>query len=249
MLQELTSYESSRLRVEDAVRRENETACTAGVQFGESTRQPTVEGKSPFGGGAKRGFDLAISFLLLPVAAVVGVPIACLVALNGGEPIYGHTRVGWNGRPFRCYKFRTMNVEAESALERILEHDETARQQWLDRFKLENDPRVTLLGRWLRRTYLDEIPQIWNVLRGDMSWVGPRPIVPAEMGKYEGFQSAYLRCRPGVSGLWQIRRRNDTSYEQRVDYDVQYAQNWSAGRDLAIIFLTLPRILFADGDE
>lgn len=248
MLQELGGYESSRLRVEDAVRPGSEKQCMSCAQFG-TTGRSTVEERSAFGGWTKRGFDLAISFFLLPVALVVAVPIACLVALDGGNPIYGHTRVGWKGRLFRCYKFRTMNTEADSALERILEHDEMARQQWLDRFKLENDPRVTSLGRWLRKTYLDEIPQIWNVLRGDMSWVGPRPIVPAELGKYGGFQSAYLRCRPGVSGVWQIKRRNGTSYEQRVDYDVEYTRRWSAARDLAIIFLTIPRILFAGGDE
>ena len=203
---------------------------------------------SPLGGTAKRSLDLLISFLLLPLAAFVGLPIAGLIALDGGNAIYGHMRVGWNGRLFRCYKFLTMNVEAELELERILEQDEAARQQWLDRFKLENDPRVTALGRWLRKTYLDEIPQIWNVLRGDMSWVGPRPIVPAEMDKYGAFQSVYLGCRPGISGLWQIKRRTDTTYVQRIGFDVQYAQKWSAARDLMIMLLTIPRILFADSD-
>jgi lipopolysaccharide/colanic/teichoic acid biosynthesis glycosyltransferase len=139
-----------------------------------------------------------------------------------------------------------MTVEAEHALDAILEHDEIARRQWLDRFKLENDPRVTPLGRWLRKTYLDEIPQIWNVLRGDMSWVGPRPIVTEETDKYGNFLSAYLACRPGITGLWQINRRSDTTYAERVAMDDQYARKWSVPRDLAILLLTIPRMLFAD---
>jgi exopolysaccharide production protein ExoY len=248
VLQESRSCESERLGCEVRTWTLSEFRADNVPFTARDPEQPLVGDLSPFGGVAKRCLDLAISFLLLPLVAFVGFPIACLVALNGGNPIYGHTRVGWNGRLFCCYKFRTMNAEAEHELQSILEQDEVARLQWLDRFKLENDPRVTPLGRWLRRTYLDEIPQVWNVLRGDMSWVGPRPIVPAEMRKYEAFPSAYLACRPGVSGLWQIKRRSDTTYMQRVDFDVQYARKWSAARDLMIMLLTIPRILFADSD-
>lgn len=246
MFQELSSCDSNRLCREDVVWRAGEQGFPDDVAIGENAERAIVEGGSPFGGAAKRGFDLVISLLLLPIAALVAVPIACLVALDGGSPIYSHTRVGWNGRLFRCYKFRTMYVEAEHSLQRILEQDEMARQEWLDRFKLENDPRVTPLGQWLRKTYLDEIPQIWNVLKGEMSWVGPRPVIPAEMCKYGALQSAYLCCRPGVSGLWQINRRNETTYGQRVDFDVQYARKWSAARDIMIMLLTIPRIVFAD---
>ena len=248
MLRELRSCESERLSGEARSWTLSEFRADNVPVTARGSEQPLVGNVSPFGGTAKRSLDLAISILLLPLAVFVGFPIACLVVLNGGNPIYGHTRVGWNGRLFRCYKFRTMNAEAEHELQTILEQDEVARQQWLERFKLENDPRVTPLGRWLRRTYLDEIPQLWNVLRGDMSWVGPRPIVPAEMRKYGAFLSAYLACRPGVSGLWQIKRSSDTTYMQRVDFDVQYVRKWSAARDLVIMFLTIPRILFADSD-
>ena len=219
-------------------------AAIAALNVNES-HQAEVEKKDAFGGSAKRCFDLAISLLLLPLAIIVGLPIACVIALSGGDVIYGHTRVGRSGRPFRCYKFRTMNVAAENELQTILENDISARQQWMDRFKLENDPRVTTLGRWLRKTCLDEIPQIWNVLRGDMSWVGPRPVVAEEMDKYGLFLSAYLVCRPGVSGEWQIRRRSDTSYAERVALDVKYARTWSMSRDLMILLLTVPRILSA----
>jgi len=246
MLQGLRSSESEPLSYEARTWTFSEFRADNVPVTSTGSEQPLVGNGSPFGGMAKRSLDLAISFLLLPLAALIGVPIACAVALNGGNPIYGHTRVGRDGRLFRCYKFRTMSAEAELELQIILQQDEVARQQWLDRFKLENDPRVTPLGRWLRRTYLDEIPQVWNVLRGDMSWVGPRPIVPAEMHKYGAFLSAYLACRPGVSGLWQIKRRSDTTYMQRVEFDVQYARKWSAVRDLMIMLLTIPRILFAD---
>lgn len=244
MLQELHSCEDEGLR-QDAL---PWIAGKYGSSSARSEREAAFEKNTPFGGIAKRSLDLVISLLLFPLAAFVGLPVACLIALDGGNPIYGHTRVGWNGRLFRCYKFRTMNVAAEHELQKILEHDPIARQQWLDRFKLKNDPRVTPLGRWLRKTYLDEIPQIWNVLRGEMSWVGPRPVIPAEMDRYGVFQSAYLGCRPGISGLWQIQRRSDTTYTQRVGLDVQYARRWSAARDVRIVLLTIPRILFADSD-
>jgi lipopolysaccharide/colanic/teichoic acid biosynthesis glycosyltransferase len=180
------------------------------------------------------------AILLLPLFLFFSLPIACLVALRGGSPIYGHFRVGWNAKPFRCYKFRTMVVEAEDQLQAILERDPAARLEWLERFKLENDPRVTPLGRLLRDTNLDEIPQIWNVLRGEMSWVGPRPIVPDELDKYGAHLSSYVACRPGITGLWQIKRRKSTTYDDRVAYDVEYVRNWSIARDIMILIRTAP---------
>jgi lipopolysaccharide/colanic/teichoic acid biosynthesis glycosyltransferase len=200
----------------------------------------------PVGGSAKRVFDILFSMLLLPVVAILSLPIVCLVALNGGSPIYGHLRVGRNGKFFRCYKFRTMVSEAEDELQALFERDPAARLQWLDRFKLENDPRVTPLGRFLRDTSLDEIPQIWNVLRGDMSWVGPRPVIVDELTKYGAQVSSYFACRPGVTGLWQIRRRAETTYDQRVAFDVEYAGQWTLAGDIAILCLTIPT-LFAAG--
>ncbi len=207
-----------------------------------------VTSATPLGGSAKRCIDILLSTLLLPLAAILSLPVACLVALGGGSPIYGHLRVGWNGKLFRCYKFRTMVVEAEDELQAILERDPAARIQWLERFKLANDPRVTPLGRFLRSTSLDEIPQIWNVLRGEMSWVGPRPVILDELAKYGSQVSAYLACRPGITGLWQVRRRSDTTYDQRVAFDVEYARTRTVARDLAILCQTIP-CLFAARDR
>lgn len=208
-------------------------------------RTGAVRVAGPLGGPAKRFFDVTLSLLLVPIAALVALPVALLIAVRGGAPIYGHLRVGRNGRLFRCYKFRTMVAEAEDELQAILERDHAARVEWLERFKLANDPRVTPFGRFLRTTNLDEIPQIWNVLRGEMSWVGPRPVIPDELDKYGTQLGIYLACRPGVTGLWQIRRRDDTTYDERVAMDVDYARHWSIGGDLAILVLTIPWMLAA----
>ena len=208
-------------------------------------RTGAARAATPLGGTTKRGFDVALTLLLVPIAALVTLPVALLIAVKGGAPIYGHLRVGWNGRLFRCYKFRTMVAEAENELQAILERDPAARVEWLERFKLANDPRVTPFGRFLRTTNLDEIPQIWNVLRGEMSWVGPRPVIPDELAKYGAQLGNYLACRPGVTGLWQIRRRDHTTYDERVAMDVDYARHWSIARDLAILVMTIPWIFAA----
>ena len=211
-------------------------------------RFTVIRAVCPAGGFGKRCFDVLFSLLVLPLAIILSLPIACLVAFDGGLPIYGHLRVGWNGKLFRCYKFRTMVAEAEDELQAILEADPAARLQWLESFRLENDPRVTRLGRLLRYTNLDEIPQIWNVLRGEMSWVGPRPIISDETTKYGSQLTAYLSCRPGISGLWQIRRRRGTTYDERVAFDVEYMRTWSMARDIVILVRTVPWI-FAPRDR
>ena len=140
-----------------------------------------------------------------------------------------------------------MVTDADVALRTLLQQDPEARLQWLERHKLENDPRVTRLGWLLRETNLDEIPQIWNVLRGEMSWVGPRPVVREELSRYGAHLPAYLACRPGITGLWQVSRRSDTPYSKRVTLDLDYARNWSVARDLTILFRTIPRILSLNG--
>lgn len=211
-------------------------------------RFPVRLASAPVGGYTKRCFDILLSILLLPLAALVSLAIVLLIAFDGGPPIYGQLRVGWNGKLFRCYKFRSMVAGAEDELQAIFARDPAARLQWHERFKLENDPRVTRLGRFLRSTSLDEIPQIWNVLRGEMSWVGPRPVIPDELAKYGPHDSAYLACRPGVTGVWQIRRRADTTYDQRVAYDVEYARSRTLAGDVAILCLTVP-YLFTRGDR
>lgn len=195
-------------------------------------RTPTV------GGVAKRMVDLALAIFLLPVAAIVGLAVAIAVLSDGGNPIFAHARIGRHGRTFRCYKFRTMVRDSEARLAAILREDADAHCQWQHQFKLENDPRVTPIGRFLRKSGLDEIPQLWNILCGDMSWVGPRPVTRAELVKYGLSLPAYLSCRPGLTGLWQIHRTRDTSYAERVAYDVRYGEEWSIGRDFLILIRT-----------
>jgi undecaprenyl-phosphate galactose phosphotransferase len=221
--------------------------CRAGELGDAHTPEAIAASGVPVGGPTKRSFDIVLSILLLPLATILSLPIACLIALDGGPPIYGHLRVGRNGKLFRCYKFRTMMPKAEDELHAVFERDPAARLQWFERFKLENDPRITPFGRFLRSTCLDEIPQIWNVLRGEMSWVGPRPVILDELAKYGSQVPIYLACRPGITGLWQIRRRIDTSYAQRVAFDVEYARNGSIMRDIMILCLTVPSILAARG--
>lgn len=196
---------------------------------------------------AKRFVDICLTVLLLPVALACALPIALPIWLQGGSPIYRHLRVGRNGQLFFCYKFRTMVPGADKKLQALLQDCPEARREWLRHFKLENDPRVTRLGWLLRKTSLDEIPQVWNVIRGDMSWVGPRPVVLDELGKYGTNLPAYLACRPGITGLWQIKGRSDTTYEQRIAFDVDYAERWSILLDLKILIMTIPRVLSAKG--
>jgi len=202
---------------------------------------------SPARAFVKRCVDIALSLLALPIALVLGVPIALLIALGGGRPIYNHLRVGRDGRHFVCHKFRTMIAGADIALEMLLADDPELRAEWLGHFKLKNDPRVTPLGRLLRKTSLDEIPQILNVLKGEMSWVGPRPVIPQELSKYGAQASAYLACRPGITGLWQVNGRSHTTYAERTALDMQYAKTWSIWLDVKILLLTIPRVLAARG--
>lgn len=150
---------------------------------------------------------------------------------------------------FRCYKFRTMKRGAAELLPILLEENSETRAEWNEHFKLRNDPRVTRLGCFLRKTSLDELPQIWNILKGEMSWVGPRPVTPAELPKYGRHLPAYLGCLPGITGLWQVSGRSDTTYRERVRFDVEYAEHWSALLDFKIMLLTVPRVLAARGSR
>jgi exopolysaccharide production protein ExoY len=199
------------------------------------------------GAKAKRCMDVIFSLTILPFVFIFALPIALLIAFNGGRPIYRHIRVGQGGRRFACYKFRTMEPGADIRLQMLLENDPALRAEWFAHFKLENDPRVTPLGWFLRKTSLDEIPQILNVLKGEMSWVGPRPVIPEELSKYGASLPAYLACRPGITGLWQVNGRSNTTYEERAAFDVHYAQNRSVLLDLKILLLTIPRVLTAHG--
>lgn len=188
---------------------------------------------------SKRAFDLVMTALILfYLAPLLGI-VYLLVRRDGGPAFYGHTRIGAGGDSFKCWKFRTMVVDAEAALKELLERDPVAAAEWQRDFKLKKDPRVTAIGRFLRATSLDELPQLYNVLLGEMSLVGPRPIVRDEMVRYGANIVEYLSCRPGLTGLWQVSGRNDVSYRQRVALDTDYARHWSMGRDLVILLRTI----------
>ncbi|NTF17720.1 exopolysaccharide biosynthesis polyprenyl glycosylphosphotransferase [Agrobacterium rubi] len=196
---------------------------------------------------AKRGFDLVLSTAALALLLMPMLIVALLVKLDGGPAIFGHARVGEGGRLFACLKFRSMKVDAESQLEDLLRNDAVARAEWAATRKLRHDPRVTRLGLVLRKTGLDELPQLFNVLRGDMSLVGPRPVTTSEMDQYGAVAERYKRVRPGITGLWQVSGRSDTTYAQRVNLDAWYVANWSPWHDLVIIFKTIPAVLFRRG--
>jgi lipopolysaccharide/colanic/teichoic acid biosynthesis glycosyltransferase len=161
--------------------------------------------------------------------------------------LFGHRRVGAGGREFTCWKFRSMVVDAEAALAHTLAQDPRARREWERDFKLRNDPRVTQLGKFLRKSSLDELPQLFGVLAGDMSLIGPRPIVRDEVARYGSAFAEYAACRPGITGLWQISGRNDTSYAERVAIDRHYVRSWSLLGDVAILWRTLGVVLRRSG--
>ncbi len=195
----------------------------------------------------KRGFDLVAAALGLIVLSPVFLIITVLVGLSGWPIVFSHTRIGKNGRSFKCYKFRSMVPNAQAVLNRILETDLEARKEWQTTFKLKDDPRITKLGSVLRSTSLDELPQLFNVVKGDMSLVGPRPITLEELSLYGEYRGFYLANKPGCTGLWQVSGRNDTSYAERVDLDIWYAKNWSLWNDIGIILQTVAVIFKRDG--
>ncbi len=188
----------------------------------------------------KRAFDLtAASLLLLLVAPLMLLVVAKLKLVDKGPAFFAHTRIGRHGQLFKCYKFRTMVPNAKEVLEELLANDPEARAEWERDFKLRNDPRVTPLGHFLRKTSLDELPQLLNVIRGEMSLVGPRPVVPSELERYGEARVYYLQVRPGLTGLWQISGRNDVDYQRRVTLDAWYVRNWTLWYDILILFKTL----------
>jgi len=197
---------------------------------------------------AKRALDVLGAAVLLLFCLPVFVVIAALVKLDGGAAFYAHERVGRGGRLFGCLKFRSMVADADRRLAALLDRDPQARAEWEATRKLKADPRVTAIGRFLRATSLDELPQIFNVLKGEMSLVGPRPVQAAELAVYYGPASAhYMAVRPGITGPWQVSGRNDTSYAQRVALDVAYARHPSVLNDLRILLRTPMAVLARRG--
>ncbi len=225
---------SQRLKRLNAEKREKREKREAAASEGVSLRSRRM---------LKRAFDVVMSAFLLVLLS----PFFCLISLavrrDGGRAIFGHERIGRGGKKFACWKFRTMVTNADAVLADLLARDAKAREMWEREFKLKDDVRVTPVGRLLRETSLDELPQLWNVLRGDMSLVGPRPIVEAELQKYGEFKSRYLSATPGMTGLWQISGRNDVDYETRVNLDTAYISNWSLTEDFRILIRTFSVVL------
>jgi undecaprenyl-phosphate galactose phosphotransferase len=196
---------------------------------------------------AKIAFDLSVATLALIVLAPLLLMVALLVKLDGGPVLFLHSRIGAGGREFKCLKFRSMSVHGDSMLERLLIHNSGTAAEWAATHKLRNDPRVTRIGRLLRRTSLDELPQLFNVLRLEMSLVGPRPIVRHEVPRYAEDIAYYYEARPGITGLWQISGRSDASYERRVRLDCWYVKNWTIWHDITILAKTIPVVLNRKG--
>jgi UDP-galactose-lipid carrier transferase len=195
----------------------------------------------------KTAFDQVAAMALLVLLAPLLLILAVLVRADGGPAFYRHRRIGEAGRTFECLKFRSMVRDADNVLRRVLASDTAAAAEWAATQKLRRDPRITTVGRFLRRSSLDELPQLFNVLRGEMSLVGPRPIVQAEVARYGSDIEHYYAAKPGLTGLWQVSGRSDMSYARRVQLDVWYVRNWTLWHDIAILFKTIPAVFLQRG--
>lgn len=188
-----------------------------------------------------------LALAIFALSSPLMVMLACVIRRDGGPATFEHYRVGCGGRLFRCIKFRTMRQDAECALREVLERDPELLAEWHREHKLAQDPRVTVLGKWLRRSSLDELPQLLNVLRGEMALVGPRPITVSELRRYGPARWHYLSVLPGMTGLWQVSGRNRTGYERRVELDQLYVKNRSAWLDCKILAKTVLVVLRGEG--
>lgn len=195
--------------------------------------------------GLKRMLDVLAIIVCLPFIVPVVALLALLVARDGGSPFYTQARVGRGGQIYTIWKLRSMVVDADDRLEAHLAAHPEARDEWDSTQKLRDDPRVTRFGRILRKSSLDELPQLWNALRGDMSLVGPRPMMPEQQTLYPG--NAYYRLRPGITGLWQVSERNDSSFADRAGFDAQYDRDLSLATDLRLLVATVKVVLRATG--
>ncbi len=187
--------------------------------------------------------DFILSILILAVLSPFMLLIAVIIKLDGGPVFFLQKRTGLNGRQFYCYKFRTMVVNAESLQKTLLDKNE----QQGPVFKIKNDPRVTKIGKFLRKTSIDELPQFFNVLRGEMAIVGPRPPIPSEVKQYERWQQRRLSMKPGITCIWQVSGRNNIPFDQWMKMDMQYIDTWSLKLDLIIILKTIKVVFTGDG--
>ena len=192
--------------------------------------------------------DQFAALLLLLLFAPLMAVIALLVWRRDGAPVlFGHYRIGQHGRPFRCLKFRSMYLDSEAMLRELLERDPAARAEWERDHKLSDDPRITPIGHFLRRTSLDELPQLFNVLRGEMSLVGPRPPLPSEVALYDGYAPRRMLVKPGLTGLWQVSGRSDLSWDEGLRKDLYYVENWTIAGDLLILLRTARAVFAHEG--
>lgn len=197
----------------------------------------------------KRLFDILFSLLILTIGLPIFILIGITIKLTSRGPIfYAHERIGRGGKPFPCYKFRTMYSDANDRLQELLHSQPHLKEEWESSFKLKNDPRITPLGSFLRKTSLDELPQFWNVIRGDLSVVGPRPVVQQEIQKHFGEKApVILSVRPGLTGIWQVSGRSDTAYSMRIELDEKYVDTQTLLLDLKLIAKTIPAMIFSRG--
>lgn len=196
----------------------------------------------------KRMFDLVLGSIILILISPIMLLIIIAIRLDSkGPALFSHTRLGKDGKCFKCLKFRTMVTNAQEVLENLLKNDPEIRKEWEKDFKLKKDPRITRIGKILRKTSLDELPQLLNVIKGEMSLVGPRPIITEEIEKYGYYYEVFKRVSPGITGLWQVSGRNDVDYEDRVQLDVWYIHNWSIWMDIMVLIRTIGVVLARNG--
>jgi lipopolysaccharide/colanic/teichoic acid biosynthesis glycosyltransferase len=228
----------------------HENSCTTGVleQPRLGSDKSSDGARWSYRNGFKRWADIALTILFMPLILPFAAVVCLLIKLDSRGPVLVKVkRLGQGDTSFYKYKFRTMVPDAERVLQELLKADEAVRQEYLSTYKIKNDPRVTRFGRWLRRTSLDELPQVVNVLRGEMSWVGPRDILDTELAMYGEFAAKFVKVKPGITGLWQVSGRSRLPYAERVRLDMFYIDNVSFLLDLKIIFRTVPVVLFGEG--
>lgn len=197
---------------------------------------------------SKRILDISLCLIASPFVLILTAIIAILIKIDSRGPVFfGHKRIGKNHKEIRCWKFRSMYADADVRLKKILETDPVRAAEWEKNRKFSDDPRVTRIGKFLRKTSLDEIPQLWNIFKGDMSFVGPRPVTLGELEKYGGTVEYVLSVTPGLSGMWQVSGRSDTDYDERIALDSYYIQNWSIWLDLWIVVKTIWVVLAGKG--
>lgn len=222
------------------------------VAYDGAKMKELIEAKprQPRGGAAyrhlfKRAFDIILVLAALPALIAVLLPLMALIALDGRSPIYVQKRIGRTGRVFRMFKLRSMVAGADRILEDYLDSNPEARAEWDRDQKLKSDPRITFFGRFIRKTSLDELPQLFNVLIGDMSIVGPRPMMVEQRDIYPG--AAYYDMRPGITGYWQVSERNESSFAERADFDNRYFRDMSLGTDMSVLMATVAVVVKGTG--